>query len=250
MSFGSTLGAVRSVCFSVFVTARSRAALVALLMLAATVPVLEVTAVLGFATLTASDDSRPAGVGWLVALLVAVLAFAYGGRYALWFIRPRVFDNALEDRADGAGAGTAPDVTQVPATSQIVVAGAQLLALTSLFLVLDPDVGLAALVVNLAVLALAFHRGNRASPPERRDAGMRGSTAVAAWRLEGRIALPAVAMVLVLAVVIARTLSGATPPETGFALFLGLWLLVGLLATLQENLLGFGTNPSTSARLS
>lgn len=240
--------------FAVLFTARrSRAAVVALLITMAAVPVAELLVIRTFSHLIVNGPNEyerdRSAVFVSTALFFAGFAATRGLHHLVRFWRVRVF------RKGFAGSGLQRTHGQASwewalafELSTVCVGLTQVLTFGGLFLWINPVVG----VVNAALCAIAliaisslYQRQLTKQFGFVREGSTPGSTTVS-QRIATRVfaaevgsIFATVALALMMALVLWRTLTRDLPPADAIVLFLGLRLLYGHLAALSPSVMRF-----------
>ena len=236
-----------------FTEARSRVAVLALLLAMAAIPVAELGVIRTFSELIIKgpDQYRTDRRAVVTSAVVFFIGFGItrGLHHAVRFWRVRVFRNGFHSSGLQRTHGTASwEWAQSFELSTVTVGLIQVVTFSALFVLINPVVGLAnAALCAVALVGIsALYRRQLAKQAGFATEGAKpGSTAVSD-RIATRIfaaelgsVIATTAMAFMMFVVLWRTVTGNLPGADGVVLFLGLRLLYGHLGALAPSVMRF-----------
>lgn len=236
-----------------FTTRRSRVAVGLLIIATAAFPVSEMVVLKLFSSLIIEGPETFRQDTTAAILMIAAFFLAFGvtrgAHHLIRLIRVRVFRDGFE----GSGRTRTPSQESWEwalafELSGVLVSLVQAVMFSALFLFIDWPTGVLNIGVSVVVLALvsAIYRRQLALQKGYISMGSRPGTVAIPQRVGERVRdaefgaiLSSVAMVLVLAYMLLRTLAGDIESANAIVLFLGLRLLAGQLGTLSGSIMRF-----------
>ncbi|GGK67383.1 hypothetical protein [Ornithinimicrobium pekingense] len=246
------LGHLMTALRRLFPSRWARLEVVGLVLVMAAVPIVEMLVIRLFSDLVIHGPQQlrdGADVTTAVALFLAALAVARLMHHLVRIARVGVFRRRFEQlEATRTASRQSWDWALALELSGVLVSIVQVVAFCVLFLVLDPLVALANVVVVVVVLAVVgrFYSGELHRQQDYVTMGSRPGSTPINDRVGGRIKiaelgalLGSAGMALVLVLVLVRTLGGEIASSDAVVFFLGLRLLYGQVGTYSAGIMRF-----------